>query len=94
MVIFDGILLILLQKVVTTEIYNFVVIPSFPLALSVPATDKTQCFVHLSFSSTLQLINSNLGDLQKLLKDFYGIAIVAFLKIPLAAFGAGCGTVS
>ena len=64
------------------------------LALSVPATEKTQCFAHLSFSSTLQLINSNLGDLQKLLKGFYGIVIVAFLKIPLAAFGAGCGTVS
>ena len=75
-------------------IVKLILLSLLPLALSVPATDKTQCFVHLSFSSTLQLINSNLGDLQKLLKDFYGIVIVAFLKIPLAAFGAGCGTVS
>ena len=53
-----------------------------PLALSVPATDKTKCFAHLSFNSTLQLINGISSDLQKLFTYFNGTAIVTFLKIP------------
>ena len=58
------------------------------LALSVPAKDKTQCFDHLSFNSTLQLINGISSDLQKLLKYFNGTPIVAFFRIPLAALSA------
>ena len=58
---------------------------SFPL----PAVDKIQYFVHLSFNSTLQLINGISSDLQKLLKYFNGTGIAAFLKIQLAAFGVG-----
>ena len=48
---------------VTTWTYNFVsmVVKTTLLELasifSVPSTNKTQCFVHLSFNFTLQLIN-------------------------------------
>ena len=62
------------------------------LALSAPATDKTQCFLHLSFNSALQAINGISTNLQKLLKYFNDTAIVAFLKIPLGASGAGFPT--
>ena len=51
-----------------------------PLTLSVPPTDKTQCFDHLSFSFTLQLINGTSRDLQNLLKCFNGTSVVAFFK--------------
>ena len=61
-------------------------------ALRVPATSKTQCFVHLSFNSTFQLINGISSDIQKLLKFCNGTAIVAFLEIRLAASGADCAT--
>ena len=57
--------------------------------LSLPAADKTQYFVHLSFNSILQLINGISSDLQKLLKYFNGTAIIAFFRILLALFGAG-----
>ena len=63
------------------------------LALSVPATDKTQCSVHLSFNSTLKLINGISSDPQKLLKYFNGTAIIAFFRIQLEAFGAGYAAV-
>ena len=56
--------------------------------LSAPTDDKTQCFVHLSFNSILQLINSISNDLKTLLKYFNDTAFVAFLKIsfsPLAS---------
>ena len=48
--------------------------------LSAPAAEKTQYFVHLSFNSTLQLVNGSSSDLQKLLKYLNGTAIAAFLK--------------
>ena len=51
-------------------------------ALSVPASEKTQYFVHLSFNSTLLLINSISSDLQKLLKYFITTAIVSFFRFP------------
>ena len=62
----------------TTGIYNF---PSFifktilfkstlALLFLLPVTEKTQSFVHLSFNSTLQLINDILIDLQKLFRYF------------------------
>ena len=51
--------------------------PSF----SKPAEAKTQCFVHLSFHSTLQLINGIAIDLQKILRYFDGRSIVAFFRI-------------
>ena len=63
------------------------------ILFSLPVTIKTPYFVHVSFSSTLQLINGVSSNLQKLLKYFNGTAIVAFLKIPLVAFGAGLATV-
>ena len=44
---------------------------------------KTQWFVHLSFKSTLQLINGILSNLQKSLRHFSGTAIVAFIRIAL-----------
>ena len=44
--------------------------------LSAAAADKTQYFLHLSFSSTLELINGISSDLRKLLKRFNGTAIV------------------
>ena len=59
------------------------------LTLSLPAADKTQYFVHLGFSSTLQLINGISSDLQKLLKYFNYTAIVTFFRSPSASFGAG-----
>ena len=48
--------------------------------------------MHLSFNSTFQLINGISSDIQKLLKFCNGTAIVAFLKIRLAASGADCAT--
>ena len=59
------------------------------VTLSVLPTDKTECFHHLSFNSTLQLINGIPSYLEKLLKYFIDTAVVAFFRIPLAAFGAG-----
>ena len=41
-------------------------------------------FFHLSFNSTLILINGISSDLQKLLKYLNSTAIVAFFKIPFA----------
>ena len=54
-------------------------------ALSAPVADKTQRFVHLSLNSTLQLINGILSDLQKLLRQIHGTAIVVFLTIPFTS---------
>ena len=62
------------------------------LSLSSAVADKAQYFVHLSFNSTLQLINHSSSDLQKLLKYFNVTAIVTFFRIPLAAV-AGLATV-
>ena len=39
------------------------------------------------------LIDDILSDLKKLLKYFDGTAIVAFFRISLSLFGAGCATV-
>ena len=61
--------------------------------LSLPAADKTQYFVNLSFDSTLQSINDNSSDLQKLLKYFNATAIVALFRIPLVWFGLGWAAV-
>ena len=66
---------------------------SLPLTLLLPAADKTQRFVHLSFNSNLQLVNGISSDLQKLLKYFHGLDIVSFFGIPLTSFGAACATV-
>ena len=58
---------------VTTGSNNFVslivkiILLELASSLSAPVTDKTQYFVHLSFNSTLQLINVISSDLQKLL---------------------------
>ena len=62
-------------------------------SLATSSTDKAQCFVHLSFNSTSQLINGISSDLQKLLWYFNSTAIAAFSRIPSAAFGAGWATV-
>ena len=91
---FDNFLLSLADKVATGT-YNFVSLMVkrnllalvFSLILfSLPAADKAHYFVHLSFNSTLQLINGISNYLQKLPKYFNGTTIVAFLKLPLAAF--------
>ena len=51
------------------------------MSLSALAADKTQYLVNVSFSFTLQLINSISSDLQKLLIYFNGAAIFAFSKM-------------
>ena len=68
---------------------TILLILSLALVLSLQAVDKTQYFVHLSFNSILQLINSISSDLQEYFKYFNTTAIVAFLGIPLAWFRAG-----
>ena len=98
---FDNFWLSLADKF-TTGTYNFVylkvkiilrALSSLLISFSLPAPEKTQYFVHLSFNSTLQLINGISSDIQKLLKCFNGIADIAFLKIPSAAFDAGWAAV-
>ena len=85
---------------VLTETNNFVslivktILLRLAFALSLPAADKTQYFVHLSFNSTLQWINGISSDLLKLLIYFNDTAIFAFLEIPSASFGLGWATVS
>ena len=83
---------------VTTGTYNCVslivklmllALSALAISLSLPSAEKTQYFVHLSFNSTLQLINGISSDLQKLLKYFNDAAILAFFRIPSAAFEAG-----
>ena len=59
--IFDSFLLSFGDKV-TTDTYIFLplivkIILELVKAFSGPGMDKTQCFLHLSFNSTLQLIN-------------------------------------
>ena len=55
-----------------TIIYNFLslvikmILLELAFGLSAPAADKTEYFVHLSFSFTLQLINSISSDLKKI----------------------------
>ena len=74
----------------TTGIYNFVslivriILLELASLLSAPIADKTQYFVHLSFSSTLPLISSISRVLQKLIKYFNGTTIDTFLKTPFA----------
>ena len=63
------------------------------ISFSLPATDKIQYFLHLSFNPTMQFINGISSDLQELMKYFTGRAIVSFFRISLAAFGAGWATV-
>ena len=61
---------------------------SSSLTILVQPTEKTILHSHLSFNSTLQVINGISSDLQKLCKYFNGTAIVAFLKIPFGGFSA------
>ena len=78
---------------VTKGAYHFVfliikiIISSLALTLSTLAAAKTRCLVHISFNSTLELINGISIDLQKLLRYFNSTAIVVFLQIPLLLFG-------
>ena len=72
----------------TAGAYNFVSLivkiilsESAPSSLT-PVGAKTQCFVHLRFNSTLQIVNGISSDLQKLLRYFNGTAIVGFFRIP------------
>ena len=60
------------------------------LSFSLPAADKIQYFVHLSFNSTLQLINGISSDLHKLINC---TEIIAFFRISLALFGFGRASV-
>ena len=61
---------------------------TLPLALVALAADKTQYFLHLSFDSTLQLINGISSDLQKLLKYLKGKAIAEIFKFLFALSAA------
>ena len=61
---------------------NAIMLSGLALVLSPTATAKTQCFIHLSFNSTFQLINGISIDLQKLLRYFKGTATVVSPKIP------------
>ena len=54
------------------------------LLVSTQAVAKTQCFFHLRFNSTSQLIIGISGDLQKFLRDLNDTAIVTFTRIPFA----------
>ena len=71
--------------------YNFVslivkiILLELASSLSLPPIAKTQCFVHFSFHSTLELINDISFDHQKLLRYLNGTAIVAFSTVPFAA---------
>ena len=56
---FDNTWLSLADKV-TMGRYNFVSLLAF--VLSLPAADKIQWFIHLSFNSTLKLINTISSD--------------------------------
>ena len=77
---------------VTASPYNFVFLivkiilleSQLSLSFSLPSSDKTQYFFHLSFNSTLQLINCISSDLQKLLMYFNGTAIAASFRMPLS----------
>ena len=80
--------LIVADKVMTGT-YTFVTftvkirlsaLSSLLISFSLRAADKTQYFVHLSFSSTFQLNDSISIDPQKLLKYFNGTEIVIFLE--------------
>ena len=80
--------LIVADKVMTGT-YTFVTftvkirllaLSSLLISFSLRAADKTQYFVHLSFSSTFQLNDSISSDPQKLLKYFNGTEIVKFLE--------------
>ena len=82
---------------VTTGTYNFVslIVKTKLLTiafswtwLSIPAADKTQYLVYLTFNSILQSINAISSDVQKFLKYFTGTAIVAFFRTPFALSGS------
>ena len=74
---------------VTTATSNFmtlivkIVLLELVFALSAKAEDKMQYFVHLSYISTLQLINGISSDPQKLFIYFKSTATVAFSDFPL-----------
>ena len=56
------------------------------IVLSAPAADKIQYFVHLSFNSTLQLINVISSYHQEILKYFNSTWIAASFRIPFATY--------
>ena len=94
MIVLDYLLLItLLQEHDFASFIAKIKLLRLPLLLSVPAAGKTQCIAHLSFNSTLQLISGISRDLQKLLKHFNSMEIVAFFRNILALFWAGWATV-
>ena len=70
-------------------IVKIILLGLLAFVLSLLVVVKIQYFFHLSFNSTLQLINGISGDLKKLPKCFNGAAIVAFFRIPLLWFGEG-----
>ena len=77
LIAFDHLLLVKLLQ-------EHIILSELVSAFSLPGTDKTQYFFHLSFNSILQLINGISSDLQKLLRYFNGTAIAAFFRIPLS----------
>ena len=96
--IFNSFWLSFADKVATGRynIVTFIVkirLSGLTFVLSLPTAVKTQYFVHLSFNSTLQLINCISSDMQKFPKYFNSTAIVAIFWIPLAVFGLGWASV-
>ena len=71
-----------------TSLIVKIILLKLALSLSLTSTDKTQCFLHLRFNSTMQLINGISNDIQKLIRHFTGTVIVAFFRITLLLFGA------
>ena len=70
----------------TTGIYKFSslivkkLLSGLVLVFSLSSIVRTQSYAHLSFDSTLQLINAISSDLEKLLTYSNGIAIAASFK--------------
>ena len=79
LILFDCFLPIKLQQehIIFTLIAK-IILSGLSFVLSLLAADKTQYFVHLSFYSSLQLINGILRDLQNLFKYFNGAGITEF----------------
>ena len=75
----------------TAGSYNFlslivnIILLSLALTLSTLPVAKTQFFIHLSFNSTLRLINRISSDIQILHRYFNGTAIVEISRVPFAA---------
>ena len=103
-----------LANQVATGTYSFVsltvkiILSRLAAVLSTPAADKTQCFVHLGFNSTFQVINGISTDPQKLLKcsndkvipfapsvsEFFNNLVLNFERFKVIGISNICNTIS